>query len=635
MSKESPRVPAPPADAGTGDTSMHPLGGADTVAGDSTLPPTPLDASEPGERYRDQGRLGRGGMGEVRLCTDVRIGREVALKVIRDERAGQPQARTRFLKEVRVQGQLEHPAVVPVYDLDATKGGRPYFTMRRIGGNTLADIIRMDDEEEFSRRRLLSAFSQVCLAVDYAHERGIVHRDLKPSNVMLGDFGEVYVLDWGLAKTMDEEERLPTEDPVSFDGLGGSGETVEGEVLGTPGYMAPEQLDGVHGNVGPHSDIYALGALLFELMTCEPLHPRSTPQHAIGSTIGGADARAHARYPDRQVPPELEAICVRATQYDAADRFTSARELQLAVERFLDGDRDAQLRRELAQSYLDQAMQAFDKLERDGADAAAQRDVTNMISRALAFDPENAEARTALMHLLTRPPSTVPTEVRDQLESGRRDSERKAARGGVSAYLAWLPFAGVTLIMGVRSWGLLIAMLTLIALGVVTSYLGSRARKTDGWATGSLMISTVTLIMLSRLLGPLVLIPGLAGANAVAFTQHARGRRRIAYVSIAAMAVVVPLLFEVTGLWPPSYEFTEAGMLIVPHFASLPTVSTLLLLALASITTVVLPALLMREARDSVEESREQLAVQAWQLRQLVPDRDARLSRTAMPTQAA
>ncbi len=635
MSKESPRVHAPPADTDPGDASLHALGGAETVAGDTSLPAAPLTASKIDERYQDQGRLGRGGMGEVRLCRDVRIGREVALKVIRDERAGDARARARFSKEVRVQGQLEHPAVVPVYDLDVTQEGRPYFTMRRVGGRTLADIIRMNDPEEYSRRRLLSAFSAVCLAVDYAHQRGIVHRDLKPSNVMLGDFGEVYVLDWGLAKTMDDEERMPTADPVSFDDVGGSGETIDGEVLGTPGYMAPEQLDGVHGNVGPHSDIYALGALLFELMTSEPLHPRNTPQQAIGSTIEGADARAHARYPDRQVPPELEAICVRATQYDRADRFTSARELQLAVERFLDGDRDAALRRDLAQSYLKQAMQAFERLEQRGADPAALREVMNMISRALAFDPENSEARTALMLLLTRPPSSVPPEVREQLESGRRESERKAARGGVSAYLAWLPFAGVTLIMGLRSWALLTAMLLLIALGIVISYLGSRARKTDAWATGSLIISTVTLIILSRLLGPLVLIPGLAGANALAFTQHASGLRRIGYVSIAAMAVVVPLLLEITGIWPASYEFTEAGMLIVPHLASLPTVATLLLLALASVTTIVLPALLMREARDSVEESREQLAVQAWQLRQLVPDRDARVNRAAASAEAA
>lgn len=617
MSKESPRIPTRPL--------IDPLGDADTLAGEPSSTGLALERAEVDERYRDQGRLGRGGMGEVRLCQDVRIGRDVALKVIRDDRAEHERARARFFKEARVQGQLQHPAVVPVYDLDATASGLPYFTMRRVAGQTLADILRLEDRGEYTRHRLLSAFSQVCLAVDYAHERRIIHRDLKPSNIMLGDFGEVYVLDWGLAKALDDEDRLPEgEDtgPISFDEFGGSGETVEGEVLGTPGYMAPEQLDGVHGNVDQHADIYALGAILFELLTSQPLHPRKTPQQAVGSTIEGADARAHARYPDSQVPPELEAICVRATQYDRADRYASARELQQAVERYLEGDRDAQLRRELAQSYLEQAMQAFETLEQHGYDPAMQRNVMNMISRALAFDPENAEARTALMHLLTRPPTRLPDEVREQLESGRRESERKAARGGVAAYVAWLPFAGITLVMGMRAWGLLIAMLVLIAAGIATSYLGSRAKKTDAWATGSLIISTVTLVVLSRLLGPLVLIPGLAGANAVSFTQHAKGRRRLAYVAIAAMAVVVPMLLELGGIWPPSYAFTDDGMLVVPHLASLPRAATLLLLSFASLATIVLPALLMREARDSVEESREQLAVQAWQLRQLVPERN-------------
>lgn len=634
MPKESPREPAPPADVETRGASGEPLGGADTLAGETAQPSPPLSPAELDDRYNDNGRLGRGGMGEVRLCHDTRIGREVALKVIRTERATQDKARTRFFKEAKVQGQLEHPAVVPVYDLDTTEDGRPYFTMRRVGGRTLADVIRMRDDEEYSRRRLLSAFSQVCLAVEYAHERGIVHRDLKPSNIMLGDFGEVYVLDWGLAKTVTEDEQADGGDPISFDDLGPSSETIEGEVLGTPGYMAPEQLDGVHGNVGLHADVYALGAILFELLTFEPLHPRKSPQQAIGSTIDGADARAHARYPDRQVPPELEAICVRATQDERADRFASVRELQQAVERFLDGDRDAQLRRQLAQSYLDQAMDALRTFERSD-DPEAKRTVMNMISRALAFDPENAEARATLMHLLTRPPTSVPEEVRDQLELGRRASERTAARGGMLAYVAWLPFAGVTLIMGVRSWGLLTAMLILITTGIVVSYFGSRAKKTDGYATGSLVISTVTLVMLSRLLGPLVLIPGLAGANALSFTQHATGLRRMAYVVIAAMAVVVPLLLEATGVWAPSYRFTDAGMLVVPHLASLPMMATLALLVLASITTIVLPALLMREARDSVEESREQLAVQAWQLRQLVPDRSSRVNRIISSPNAA
>ncbi len=623
MTAEDPKVPArPPSAEETGRVSTRSLGGADTVAGEERLE-TPTGPTAVDERYRDEGRLGRGGMGEVRLCHDRRIGREVALKVIRPDRATQAQDRIRFFKEAKVQGQLEHPAVVPVYDLDATDDGRPYFTMKRVAGKTLADVIGEDDDAAYSRRRLLSAFSQVCLAVDYAHEQGIVHRDLKPSNIMLGDFGEVYVLDWGLAKIMGDEDRTAVEPSSSHDELDSGAETLDGEVLGTPGYMAPEQLAGVHGSIGPYTDVYALGAILFELLTGESLHPRASAQQAIGSTIGGADAMAHARCPERNVPPELEAICVRATLYDGAERFATARALHEAVERFLDGDRDAQLRRDLAQRYADQAVTAFAALDQPGDATSTRREVMEMVSRALAFDPEHGEARTTLMQLLTRPSAEVPREVRTQLDAGRRDGARKAARGGVSAYIAWLPFAAVTLIMGVRSWWLVTAILLLIASGIAISYFGSRARNVDPWTTASLLVSTITLIVLSRLVGPLVLIPGLAGANALSFTAHATGRRRMAFVSVAALAVIVPLLLELTGIWAPSYVFTDAGMLVVPHLASLPDVATLSLLILASITTVILPALLMREARDSVEDSREQLAVQAWQLRQLVPDTES------------
>ncbi|MEM6292012.1 MAG: protein kinase [Myxococcota bacterium] len=623
MTAQKPRVPArPPSAEETGRIPTNSLGGADTIAGEER-PEVPESARAVDERYRDEGRLGRGGMGEVRLCHDRRIGREVALKVIRADRAEEQHDRNRFFKEAKVQGQLEHPAVVPVYDLDSTGDGHPYFTMKRVAGKTLADVIREDDDADYSRRKLLSAFTQVCLAVDYAHEQGIVHRDLKPSNIMLGDFGEVYVLDWGLAKTMDEEDRTAVEQPASFDELDSGSETLDGEVLGTPGYMAPEQLEGVHGDVGPYTDVYALGAILFELLTGEPLHPRKTAQQAIGSTISGANAMAHARCPERNVPPELEAICVRATKYDREERFASVRALHEAVERFLDGDRDAQLRRDLAQRYADQAVAAFATLDQPGDATSTRREVMEMVSRALAFDPEHGEARTTLMQLLTRPSAEVPLVVREQLDTGRREGARKAARGGVSAYIAWLPFAGVTLIMGVRSWWLVAAILGLIASGIGISYLGSRAKNVDAWTTASLLVSTVTLIVLSRLVGPLVLIPGLAGANALSFTAHATGRRRIAFVSVAALAVIVPLLLELTGVWAPSYVFTDAGMLVVPHLASLPDVATLSLLILASVTTVVLPALLMREARDSVEDSREQLAVQAWQLRQLVPDAES------------
>ncbi len=230
-------------------------------------------------RYELRTKLGEGGMGEVLLCKDVRIGREVALKVIRAEHGSRPDLRKRFLREVRVQGQLEHPSIVPVYDLGRDPEHKAYFTMKRVRGQTLEQILSAlrrgepEAERQHTRYKLLSAFATACLAVHFAHTRGVLHRDLKPGNVMLGDFGEVYVLDWGLAKVIHADgtrspddsasTALPaaTPSPANAAPAGGAPPlTGTGVLMGTPGYMAPEQIRGEFGELGPRVDIYALGS---------------------------------------------------------------------------------------------------------------------------------------------------------------------------------------------------------------------------------------------------------------------------------------------------------------------------------------------------------------------------------------
>src|SRR5688572_305743 len=266
----------PSADASLPDGSLPAGEAATMVSGGGALDPVDVEhtarelAPDFGRRYQDWGLLGRGGMGEVRLCRDHHIGRKIALKVIRRSRATRERARSRFVREARIQGQLEHPAVVPVYDLGEAPDGRVYFTMKQVFGRTLDEIVkglRDDDAKvhaEYGRRRLLDAFARVCLAVDYIHESGVVHRDLKPANVMLGRYGEVYVLDWGLAKLLegpaDDDEREADPSPESAPTLDTeAGQTAAGELMGTPGYMAPEQLDGGVRPVGVAADIYALG----------------------------------------------------------------------------------------------------------------------------------------------------------------------------------------------------------------------------------------------------------------------------------------------------------------------------------------------------------------------------------------
>jgi serine/threonine-protein kinase len=293
------------------------------------------------ERYLRLELLGRGGMGEVHLCKDALVGRDVAMKHARAPRvlevgeavpsASLRDVHDRFVREARVQGQLEHPSVVPVYDLGLTPGRAPYFTMKRVRGLSLAEIIQAlargnaEAQSHYGRRKLLSAFSSACLAVDFAHARGVLHRDLKPGNLMLGDFGEVYVLDWGLAKvigrdavgalpgpTASWEDEAPTQ-VARYDSAG----TGEG-MMGTPGYMSPEQAQ--TGVLDGRSDVYALGAILFELLALEPLHAIAPLPQVLASTVGGVDARPSLRPRGEDVPPELDAICVRATALAPDDR---------------------------------------------------------------------------------------------------------------------------------------------------------------------------------------------------------------------------------------------------------------------------------------------------------------------------
>jgi tetratricopeptide (TPR) repeat protein len=285
----------------------------------------------------------QGGVGQIWLARDASLGRDVALKELRPERAANPEAWARFLKEAQITGQLEHPGIVPIYELGRMSGNdQPFYTMRFVRGRTLTEAIRYYHERRqrgeagaLELRDLLRAFVGVCNAVAYAHSRRVIHRDLKPSNVVLGDFGEVMVLDWGLAKVMGGVEpgqqsvhppqivELPTE----------MGETVAGQLLGTPAYMAPEQADGRPDLLDARTDVYGLGSILYELLTGQmPFTGAST-----------ADVLQRVRHempvrPSRLVRPTprpLEAICLKAIAKASADRYQSAEAVARDVDRWL------------------------------------------------------------------------------------------------------------------------------------------------------------------------------------------------------------------------------------------------------------------------------------------------------------
>ncbi|MBA2542672.1 MAG: serine/threonine protein kinase, partial [Deltaproteobacteria bacterium] len=300
-------------------------------------------------RYKLGAVLGQGGMGEVLLATDDAIGREVAVKRIR---TASPSAEelSRFVREARVQGRLEHPAIVPVHDLVYDGTGKPFFVMKRLAGTDMHERLKklragQIKDEASERRKLLRAFVDVCNATHFAHEKRIIHRDLKPANVMLGEYGEVYVLDWGVAHAADDAHEDIAAPSGRHDLVLASGETQVGTILGTPAYMAPEQLVG--DKVGPSADIYALGCILYEIVAGEPLHGRARSIGAAFSTIDGFPSKKRS-----DVPPELDKIAERAVRTEPTERWETARALGDAVQGFLDGDRDAAVRKELAVHHL-------------------------------------------------------------------------------------------------------------------------------------------------------------------------------------------------------------------------------------------------------------------------------------------
>ena len=223
-------------------------------------------------RYEVLGALAQGGVGEVLRGRDMDLGRDVALKVLREGHLANPDLLQRFVDEAQIGGQLQHPGIVPVYDLGLRADRRPYFAMKLVKGRTLAALLREGGKD---RRRLLQVFEQVCRTVAYAHDRGVVHRDLKPSNIMVGAFGEVQILDWGFAKVLPRggvaDERRPsdvTRIATARSGLGS--ESLAGSVMGTPAYMPPEQALGHVDELDERSDVFSLGAILCEVLTGGP-----------------------------------------------------------------------------------------------------------------------------------------------------------------------------------------------------------------------------------------------------------------------------------------------------------------------------------------------------------------------------
>lgn len=581
---------------------------------------SPVDAEQSSPRYAEVALLGEGGMGKVHLCRDQRIGREVAMKVILPELSAKASTRARFLREASVQGQLEHPSIVPVHDIGVTPEGASFFTMKCVRGSTLEAVLSdlsnnvATTVERFTTRRLLAAFVNVCLAVDFAHSRGVVHRDLKPSNLMLGSFGEVYLLDWGIAKLAgehEESEGLVADAILVADAA--TPETAAGSLLGTLHYMAPEQMTGKPAS--PRSDVFALGAILFEILAGKPLRDEGATFSSL--LRGTVDARCSVRCPDRRVAPELEAICVRATATSPGDRFESARALSEALEKYLEGDRYVVRRREQAAAHVGRAREV---LERVGPthEEPASKSAMRELGSALALDPDNADARAMVVEALTAVPRELPREVREDVDRRANDAIVRGARMWPVMLVSWVCFAPLLYWAGIKEIGL---MAFQAGLMLVATLLGlARARRTSGsWLEyASFVAAALAMVSVARGFGPFVLVPTLLATFATAVQLHPLARVRMVALGVFVLALVAAVIVELGG-WLPRLPGVSTSALLVSGPATAGELPITFLVLLMNLAAMVSAALNVAAIRAQLTRAEKRLLLQAWQIKGMMP----------------
>lgn len=319
----------------------EPSGGMPTALGLGVFPGTAEG------RYRLGPELGRGGVGRVLKASDVDLGRELALKVLLEEHVANPAMTRRFVEEAQVAGQLQHPGIVPVHQLGKLDDGRLYFSMKLVRGKTLAELLAAREGVEVDRQHFLGISLKICQTMAYAHARRVVHRDLKPGNIMVGSFGEVQVVDWGLAKVLaplgvPEVERDPELEPEveTLRSLQSAAASMAGTVMGTPSYMAPEQARGDVHRIDERTDVFGFGAILCEILTGRPPYEGQTSVEVRERAARGDIDAAIADIDACDADAEVCALARRCLAVEPNDRPRDAGEVARELERYLESLED-------------------------------------------------------------------------------------------------------------------------------------------------------------------------------------------------------------------------------------------------------------------------------------------------------
>jgi eukaryotic-like serine/threonine-protein kinase len=499
-------------------------------------------------RIAVQRTLGEGGMGVVHLATQATVGREVAVKTLRAG-MGDLDATLRILREAWVTGALEHPNVVPIYDVGVDASGSPVIIMKRIEGREWAALIHApeeiarlfsaEDALEWNLRILVS----VCNAVHFAHSRGILHRDLKPENVMIGAFGEVYLLDWGIAVSLrdDPSGRLPLAAHAT-------------EIAGTPSYFAPEMLLGDPNALSPRTDVYLLGAILFEILAGAPPHEGDSLQALVMSALASTP-----RFP-AGFPHEAAAICRRAMSRDPGARFESAEALRSAIEAYLQHRGSRRIAWEAKQSLdrllhaieheppgEDKTLAVFNLLgecrfgyrsallawkENEAAQKGLDRALLAVVGHELAEG--NAHAAAALLREAAETPPEVAALVEAAVRAAAEQDERRArletdldpsvgtrTRVGIGTFfgLIWTAFPMVAWIRGegASSHATTIGGSALLLLVGVALFVWARQTMTRTLINRRLAQTLGMQLVLQMVLGTGSLLAGLSPAQGQLF----------------------------------------------------------------------------------------------------------------------